>query len=207
MNSSVSATSPSREDGPASVRSPRRKISRTFVTPRSLSSAPGDNSQDDPLAGPSPQTQKPPYAAWSGHELNYSGRQANSTRPELKRCANHGHGIWTRSSQQNCGTSDDDHSDFKDVAAHMGFHIMSNCQNPAHTLMGPSRYDFGTVLNVGASCGQFGFETRTKFARATFHCFEPTPAAFAALSAWAGPRHSRARLPCSFPSISVAILI
>ncbi len=71
------------------------------------------------------------------------------------------------------------------LAAKMGYHIVRNSQNPAHTLMGLGRFDFGTVLDVGANAGQFAGEMRPRFPRATFHCFEPTPTAFDQLSQWA----------------------
>ena len=74
------------------------------------------------------------------------------------------------------------------LAARMGFHVVRNYQNPAHTLLGLKRYDFRTILDVGANSGQFAREMSASFPHATFHCFEPVPAAFDKLSAWASGR-------------------
>jgi FkbM family methyltransferase len=71
------------------------------------------------------------------------------------------------------------------LAAKLGLHVVRNHRNPSHTLMGLGRFDFETVLDVGANSGQFAQEMRPRFPRATFHCFEPGPTAFKDLSAWA----------------------
>jgi FkbM family methyltransferase len=73
----------------------------------------------------------------------------------------------------------------KTLAARFGFHVVRNYQNPAHTLLGLGRTEFRTVLDVGANTGQFARAMSSNFPRATFHCFEPTPVAFEALSTWA----------------------
>ena len=73
----------------------------------------------------------------------------------------------------------------KALAAHAGYHVVGNSQNPAYTLMGLRHHKFGTVLDVGANSGQFAREMRPNFLDATFHCFEPVPAAFSRLSQWA----------------------
>lgn len=74
----------------------------------------------------------------------------------------------------------------KTLASKVGFHVVRNYQNPAHTLMGLPHDSFGTVLDVGANSGQFARAMYRRFPKATFHCFEPTPAAFLELAAWAG---------------------
>jgi len=72
----------------------------------------------------------------------------------------------------------------KETAARLGFHVVRNYQNPNHTLMGLKRFDFRTVLDVGANAGQFARFIRGHFPQATLHCFEPIPRAFQELSAW-----------------------
>jgi FkbM family methyltransferase len=71
------------------------------------------------------------------------------------------------------------------AAMRLGFYVVRRFRNPAYTLMGLGRYDFRTVLDVGANRGQFAQAMKPRFPRATFHCFEPTPAAFADLALWA----------------------
>jgi FkbM family methyltransferase len=71
------------------------------------------------------------------------------------------------------------------LASRFGFHLLRNHRYPAHTLMGLQRAKFGTVFDVGANSGQFARIMHPRFPAASFHCFEPTPAAFTTLSAWA----------------------
>lgn len=73
----------------------------------------------------------------------------------------------------------------KDTAALLGFHVVRNYQNPAHTLMGLKRFDIRTVLDVGANSGQFARYIRKHLPNATLHCFEPIPEVFGVLDAWA----------------------
>ena len=62
---------------------------------------------------------------------------------------------------------------------------MRNYQNPAHTLLGIQGYGFRTIVDVGANTGQFARKMQPRFPDAVFYCFEPTPAAYSALHAWA----------------------
>jgi len=73
----------------------------------------------------------------------------------------------------------------KALAARAGFHVVRNHNNPAHTFMGLHRYEFQTILDVGANIGQFGREIRERFPAADLICFEPIPRPFAELAEWA----------------------
>ena len=69
----------------------------------------------------------------------------------------------------------------KNISARMGYSVERIAKKPSHSLMGLRRFDFSTIFDVGANRGQFLEDMLPNFPNATFHCFEPTAAAFGKL--------------------------
>jgi len=59
-------------------------------------------------------------------------------------------------------------------------------KSPRQTLLGLRCYPIRSVIDVGANVGQFARYVHTVFPQARIYCFEPLPAAFRELAAWAG---------------------
>ena len=72
-----------------------------------------------------------------------------------------------------------------------GFDIIRRENSPAQTLLGLQSRPIHTVIDVGANTGQFAREISNFFPNARLFCFEPLPAPFEALSAWAKTQHGR----------------
>ena len=68
---------------------------------------------------------------------------------------------------------------------HVGLYVQRQSNNPTSNLLGLKTLGIRSVLDVGAHAGQFARFARKSFPGATLYCFEPLPAPFARLSAWA----------------------
>lgn len=72
-----------------------------------------------------------------------------------------------------------------------GFDVVRLQRSPKRTLLGLSRLNIGTVIDVGANQGQFARNIIEFFPRAELYCFEPLEGPFRKLSAWAKARDGR----------------
>jgi len=68
---------------------------------------------------------------------------------------------------------------------HVGLYVQRQSNNPTSNLLGLKTFGLRSVLDVGAHAGQFARFARRSFPGAALYCFEPLPAPFAQLSAWA----------------------
>jgi len=73
----------------------------------------------------------------------------------------------------------------------LGFDVVRVHRSPKHTLLGLSRLNIGTVIDVGANKGQFARMIVEFFPRAEIYCFEPLDEPFGQLSAWAQTQNGR----------------
>lgn len=73
----------------------------------------------------------------------------------------------------------------------LGFDVVRLKRSPQRTLLGLSRLNIGTIINVGANQGQFARLISGFFPRAELYCFEPLEEPFRQLSAWAQAQNSR----------------
>lgn len=76
-------------------------------------------------------------------------------------------------------------STLKQILARAGVHVSRMYENPQHTWLGLPEVSFATIFDVGANEGQFAREARSRFPQSRIISFEPGPAAFARLKAWA----------------------
>src|SRR5690606_8797039 len=67
----------------------------------------------------------------------------------------------------------------------LGLHVERLSRRDEKTLLGLPRLPVTTILDVGANEGQFARYLLEYFPRATVHCYEPLPDAFAKLREWA----------------------
>jgi len=75
----------------------------------------------------------------------------------------------------------------------LGFDVIRLHQVPKRTLLGLSRHNIGTIIDVGANEGQFARTAAKIFPRAELYCFEPLEDPFRKLSAWAQSQNGRVR--------------
>ncbi|MFZ2629827.1 MAG: FkbM family methyltransferase [Rugosibacter sp.] len=73
----------------------------------------------------------------------------------------------------------------------LGFDVVRLKRSPQRTLLGLSRLNIGTIIDVGANQGQFARMISGSFPRAELYCFEPLEEPFRQLSAWAQAQNSR----------------
>lgn len=67
----------------------------------------------------------------------------------------------------------------------VGWEVRRRTRNPEYSLLGLGQLDIRTIIDVGANSGQFARGYLPRFPRARVVAFEPIPAAFQQLSAWA----------------------
>ena len=73
----------------------------------------------------------------------------------------------------------------KGVLKRAGYDMIRLRNKPASTLLGLKRLPIDSVVDVGANLGQFARTARSFFPDARLVCFEPLPAPFDELQAWA----------------------
>jgi FkbM family methyltransferase len=73
----------------------------------------------------------------------------------------------------------------------LGFDVIRLKQSPKRTLLGLSRLNIGTIIDVGANEGQFARMISDFFPRAELYCFEPLEEPFSKLSKWAQTQNGR----------------
>jgi FkbM family methyltransferase len=73
----------------------------------------------------------------------------------------------------------------RSLAARFGVHAVRMSSLPSTSMMGLVHRPIDLILDVGANCGQFAHEMRTKFPTAHIVSFEPNPTAFGQLQCWA----------------------
>lgn len=66
-----------------------------------------------------------------------------------------------------------------------GLDIIRLHNNPQVTLLGLSKLNIATVIDIGANVGQFAKKAELIFPNAVFYCVEPVPPVFEKLKAWA----------------------
>lgn len=75
----------------------------------------------------------------------------------------------------------------------LGFDLIRLHRAPKRTLLGLSRLNIGTIIDVGANEGQFARMVSGIFPKAELYCFEPLEDPFRKLSAWAQSQNGRVR--------------
>lgn len=73
----------------------------------------------------------------------------------------------------------------------LGFDITRLHNSPKRSLLGLTRMDFRTIIDVGANEGQFARMISEFFPKAQIHCFEPLEAPFRKLADWAATQEGR----------------
>jgi FkbM family methyltransferase len=73
----------------------------------------------------------------------------------------------------------------------LGYDIIRLHRSPQRTLLGVSRLDIRTIIDVGANRGQFAGRVSRIFPRAELYCFEPLVEPFGELAAWAQTQNGR----------------
>jgi FkbM family methyltransferase len=79
----------------------------------------------------------------------------------------------------------------KKAFATLGFSLVRTEADPRHTILGFAK-DVKTIIDVGANTGQFAKRISRVCPAATIYCFEPLPAPFRELQAWANNSPNRA---------------
>lgn len=75
----------------------------------------------------------------------------------------------------------------------IGIDVIRTHNSPRRTLLGLSRLDFGSVIDVGANAGQFARQISEFFPNARLYRFEPLENPFQKLAAWAKEQNNRVR--------------
>lgn len=65
-----------------------------------------------------------------------------------------------------------------------GFEVVRLKKFPSANLVGLRRFDFKTIIDIGANEGQFARRFTKEFPDAVIYCFEPLPSAFRSLRQW-----------------------
>ena len=65
-----------------------------------------------------------------------------------------------------------------------GLEIIRACNSPRFSLLGFSRLNIRTIIDIGANEGQFARQISTFFPRANLLCFQPLLEPFRNLSTW-----------------------
>lgn len=77
---------------------------------------------------------------------------------------------------------------FKESIKHflnyIGYDLVKLHQIPEYTFMGLKKLPIKTIIDVGASFGNFAKEFLTTYPNAQIHCFEPLPEVYHELSRW-----------------------
>lgn len=76
-------------------------------------------------------------------------------------------------------------------ANRLGFDIVRFHRSPSQTLLGLTRSNIGSVIDVGANRGQFARKISNVLSHAEIFCFEPLADPFGELSAWAKTQNGR----------------
>ena len=66
-------------------------------------------------------------------------------------------------------------------------------KNPDNTLLGLTKYDISTVLDIGANVGKSARQYRQLFPDALIYCFEPLPHICAELNEWAQTQNGKVK--------------
>ncbi len=79
------------------------------------------------------------------------------------------------------------------VLRYFGVDVIRWYKAPESTLLGLTEYDIRTVLDIGANIGQSARFYRQTFPKARIYSFEPLPAVYESLDAWAQRQNSKAK--------------